>query len=68
MPIFRVLKSFKWAFNGYQVKAFEAGQEVALDDLDLIEVGVREKWISPILKRSKQPDENKMIKRSPENK
>jgi len=57
-------KPFSWAHQGVRIQEFEAGQTIATEDPELIEVSMREGWTE----KADKPAANKAKKAAPENK
>ena len=57
-------QDFTWAHNGVRIESFEKGQEIETEDLDLIEVSVREGWAEqqskakPVVKKTTKKSES----------
>lgn len=51
--------AFSWAHGGVQIEHFEAGQEIATEDSDLVAVATREGWAEEVDKATSAAPENK---------
>lgn len=55
---------FSWAHRGVEIETFAKGQEIETEDQDLIEVSMKEGWVS----EQKEPRATKSKGNAPENK